>query len=228
MANRLLRDVFRLLTFRQPSAEIARRPGAYLALGFFFTLLAGMGRYWDNPRAHLWQKLGLGSVVYTFVLAAILWGLVRPLRPARWSYRNVLTFVTLTAPPALLYAIPVERFFVRQMAEDVNVAFLAIVAAWRVALLVLFLRRVAALSPLAVGVSATLPLTLIVGALAALNLEHVVFNFMAGNTSQDGPANLGAYFAVLVLAWISMLAAPILLAMHVGLIVHARKGLSHE
>lgn len=47
---------------------------AFLAYGFIFTWLAGVGRYWDNPRAELWQIMGLGSIAYVFVLALIIWG----------------------------------------------------------------------------------------------------------------------------------------------------------
>ena len=193
-------------------------------MGLSFTVLAGMGRYWDNPRAYFWQKLGLGSVIYTFVLAAFLWAIIRPLRPARWSYLNVLVFVTLTAPPALLYAIPVERLVEYGLAENLNVTFLAIVAIWRVALLVAFLRRVARLSGMAILVATTLPLALIVCALTALNLEHVVFDFMAGNTDPQRPANMGAYFAVAFIAVISVFAAPILLAIYASLVREARRG----
>jgi hypothetical protein len=35
----------------------------YLAIGLVAACLAGIGRYWDNPRAHLWQHLGMGSVI---------------------------------------------------------------------------------------------------------------------------------------------------------------------
>ncbi|MFL6259215.1 MAG: hypothetical protein ACJ76Y_05835, partial [Thermoanaerobaculia bacterium] len=110
MLNKIVADELRLLTFRAPSQAVATNWKAYLAFGLFFTWLAGVGRYWDNPRAELWQLAGLGSIAYVFVLAVILWLLLAPLRPKNWSYRNVLTFVTLTAPPAVLYAIPVERF----------------------------------------------------------------------------------------------------------------------
>ncbi len=49
--------------------------------------------------------------------------------------------VCLTAPPALLYAIPVERFFDAATARNINTGFLAFVAAWRVALLAFYLMR---------------------------------------------------------------------------------------
>jgi len=78
-------DAMRVLTFRVPSAAIATDWRRYLAFGLVCTWLAGVGRYWDSPRAELWQHLGLGSVAYVFVLATIIWVLLMPLRPARWS-----------------------------------------------------------------------------------------------------------------------------------------------
>lgn len=207
----ILSDQWRLLTFRATRAAVGVHWRRYLAYGLVVTWLAGVGRYWDNPRATLFQHAGLGSVTYVLVLAALLWLLLWPLRPQRWSYRNVLVFVTLTSLPALLYAIPVERFLSLQAAQDANVGFLAVVAAWRVALLFVFLRRVAAMSWLAVVVSTLLPLTLIVAALTALNLEHVVFDIMAGILPENASGNDDAYLVVLWLTFFSVWAFPVLL-----------------
>jgi len=69
--------------------------------------------------------MGLGSVAYIFVLSALIWILALPLRPERWSYLSVLTFVGLTSPLAWLYAIPVERFVSMDFAISANVLFLA-------------------------------------------------------------------------------------------------------
>lgn len=205
----LLADEFRFLTFRRTSPAVVENWRAFLAFGLFFTWLAGIGRYWDNPKAHLVQHLGLGSVVYVFVLALILWLLVLPLKPRHWSYRNVLVFVTLTSPPAVLYAIPVERFVDMGTAQLANSWFLAVVAVWRIALMVAFLRRVAGLSGLAVLITGMLPITLIIVALASLNLEHVVFELMGGFS--PATPNDSAYVLVLFLSIFSMATAPVLL-----------------
>jgi hypothetical protein len=220
----ILADEFRLLSFRRPSAAIAEHWRAYLAFGLFFTWLAGIGRYWDNPRAYLWQYLGLGSVAYVFCLALLIWLLILPLKPRHWTYWNVLVFITLTAPPALLYAIPVEQFMSLQAAQSTNVWFLAIVAAWRVALLIVFLRRMAGLTGVAIIVAALLPLVVIVVALTALNLEHVVFAIMSGTRPEDQSANDASYFVVMLIAWFSMLAAPFLLLAYAWLVYVARRG----
>ncbi|MFL6293963.1 MAG: hypothetical protein ACJ759_23960 [Thermoanaerobaculia bacterium] len=219
----LVTDEWCLLTFRRPSAAVAMHWKPYLAFGLIFTCLAGIGRYWDNPRARLWQYAGLGSVVYVFALALIVWLLLLPLKPRHWSYRNVLTFVTLTSVPALLYAIPVERFMPLEVAQSVNAWFLAVVAAWRVALLVVFLRRVAALSGAAILVASLLPLVLIVVALTVLNLEHVVFDIMAGIPPGARSGNDLAYTVVANLAFLSLNAAPFLLLAYVWLAYRAHR-----
>lgn len=215
----VLRDTWRFLTFRQPSAAISTHWHHFLAFGLLCTWLVGIGRYWDNSKAHLVQYLGLGSVVYVFCLALLLWLLIWPLRPQRWSFRNVLVFVSLTSPPAILYAIPVERFMALEAAQSTNAWFLAIVAAWRVALLVTFLVRVARLDVLSVIVATLLPLTLIVVTLSLLNLEHVVFSIMAGIAPEHRSPHDVSYTVVVVLSFFSLFAAPLLLVSYAGLAV---------
>lgn len=224
MIKTLLVDEYRLLTFRPASPAMHTRWKAFLAFGLLFTWLAGIGRYWDNPKAHLWQYLGLGSIAYVFVLAAIVWILLVPMRPKNWSYRNVLLFITLTAPPALLYAIPVEMFMEPDAARSTNAWFLAIVATWRVALFVVFLRRVAALSLGAVVVASLLPLAVVVIALSILNLEHVVFDLMSGIREEDRSPNDSAYGIVFALSVLSIMAAPLLAIGYAIFVYRAWKG----
>jgi hypothetical protein len=218
----ILVDEWRVLSFRRPSPRIATEWPAYLAFGLACTWIAGIGRYWDNPRAELWQHFGLGSIAYVFLLAALLWLVMLPLQPKRWSYRSVLVFVTLTSPPAILYAIPVERFMSLEDAQQTNAIFLAVVATWRVALLAWFLRVVASLGWSSIVVGTALPLALIMVALTLLNLEHVVFEIMAGISPETRSGNDGAYAVVMVLAFYSALAFPILVLSYLGLVVHAR------
>lgn len=217
----VLADAFRVLTFRRPSPAMASDWPAYLAFGICVTWLAGVGRYWDNPRAEWWQYAGLGSLGYVVCLAALLWIIVLPLKPQRWSYKNVLLFVMLTSPPALLYAIPVERFMDLSDAQVANAWFLFVVALWRVVLLVWFLREVAALSAGNILVAALLPLVLIIVVLASLNLEHVVFELMAGIRPEEHTPNDVAYAIVVALAFLSTLAAPFVLIAYVWQVVRA-------
>jgi len=221
----LLADEFRFLTFRSTSAAVREHRGAYLALGLVFAWLAGIGRYWDHPRAGWWQYAGLGSVVYVFVLAGILWGVLAPLRPRSGSYGNVLTFVAMTSPPAVLYAIPVERFLDPDAARSANVWFLLAVAAWRVALWAVFLRRIAGLSALTTVVATLLPLALVVTALAILNLEHAVFELMGGIGGREKSPRDETYEVVVLLSWIAMLSLlPLLLTYAVAVAVKGRGG----
>lgn len=207
----LISETFRFLTFRSLSAAAATEWRSFLAFGMACTWLAGVGRYWDNPRASAWQMLGLGSVIYVFVLALLLWLVALPMRPRHWSYRNVLLFVTLTSPLAFLYAIPVEKFMPLGEATTLNAWFLAVVALWRVALLFHFLWRVARLKIIAVIVTTLLPLAGIVLALSMLNLEHVVFELMGGIPSDQRSSHDTAYLIVFALSFYSIFATPFLL-----------------
>lgn len=213
----LLRDLgevvvttLRVLAFHRVVPDLRRLGGLYLAFGLFCTWLAGVGRYWDNERAELWQYLGLGSLAYVFSMAAVIWLLLFPLKPRNWHYRNILIFVCMTAPPALLYAIPVERFMTLQSAQTVNVWFLAVVATWRVALLFRFLKRSAGLFGGELIVSCLLPITLIVTALTFLNLEHVVFNIMSGIAPEQQTANDATYGVLVFITAGSTLLLPFL------------------
>lgn len=218
----IISDQTRLLTFRSIKPDLDRNWMAYLAYGLVVTWLTGIGRYWDNPRAELWQYFGGGSVAYVFSLAAVLWLLIAPLKPRNWSYRNVLIFITFTSLPALLYAIPVEKYFPLRTAASINVWFLAIVATWRVAMLVQFLRKAAGLSGGTVVIATLLPLALIVTTLAVLNLEHVIFRIMAGVNPEERSANDGAYFILVLITWLSFLASPFLLLGYLAAIFRAR------
>jgi len=179
-----------------------------------------MGRYWDDPKAKLVQHLGLGSVIYIFILSMFVWVVIWPLRPKEWSYSKVLTFVSLTSLPAILYAIPVERFLSLQIARSVNAWFLAVVASWRVALLIVFLKRYAQLGGFQIIVSTLLPLTLIVTTLTILNLERAVFDIMGGLREGGGTANDQAYAVLFTVTYFSVILFVPLLLIYVGLIVN--------
>ncbi len=222
MLSQVIADTVRVLSFRRPSPAIQQQWRWFLGFGLVVTWLAGIGRYWDNPKAHLAQHLGLGSLVYVLVLAALLWILMYPLRPQRWQFRSVLIFVTLCSPPALLYAIPVERFMSLAAAQTTNAWFLAIVASWRVGLLVMFLRRAAQLSAAEVIVGTLLPITLIIVALMALNLEHAAFALMSGIAPENRSAADTSYAIVVGLSVLSMMAAPLLAILYAVLIYQAR------
>ncbi len=207
----ILPAILRLLTFRLQREEMLQLGRKHLIAGLVGTWMVGMGRYWDDPGASLLQHLGLGSVIYVFCLALFIWLILKPYRVSNWSYTAVLTFVCLTSFPALLYAIPVERFVSLGMATRMNVWFLATVALWRLALLFYFLRVFTRLHWGYIISTALLPVCAIVSALTFLNLERAVFEIMGG--LREHTANDGAYFILILLTMFSqMLLIPLLLA----------------
>lgn len=202
----------KLLSFRLSQSEFLQLDGRHLAFGLTCTWLVGVGRYWDHPNAKLLQYLGVGSVVYIFALSVFLWLLLWPLKPKNWRYRNLLTFISLVSLPAAFYAIPVERWFSFEIATKLNVWFLAIVATWRVALLIFYLKRMAELGFGELIVATFLPLTVIVFALLILNLEGAVFEIMAG-IRRSRTANDAAYGVLFTLGLLSnFFLVPLLIA----------------
>ncbi len=212
-----------LLSFQGFKPNIPEYGAWYLSFGLFTAWLAGVGRYWDNPKADLWQYFGLGSVAYCFFLAAVVFIIIYPLKPNNWSYKNLLIFISLTSLPAVLYAIPVEKFTTLEMAQRLNVSFLLVVATWRVILFVLYLKRSAGLTGFQIFVAAFLPIVLIINVLAALNLEHVVFRIMAGITEEERSGNDLAYQVLLVITVLSYALLPFLLVGYGWFIYKARR-----
>lgn len=223
-----LRTAVRVLSFRASRDELLQLDRRHLGIGLIATWLVGMGRYWDSPRANLFQKAGLGSVVYVFVLTTFLWLILWPLRPKNWSWERLLTFITLVSPPAALYAIPVEMFTRLETAQTLNASFLGIVAVWRVALLFWFLKRAADLPSYAVVIGSLLPLALIVTALTVLNLEHVMFDLMAGIRPEQRSAADTAYTILFLVTMVSWVALPVLLIGYVVLAVVRGKAARRE
>jgi hypothetical protein len=199
----VLEAAAKLLTFRLSREEFLQLNYKHLVFGLFCTWIVGMGRWWDDPNAGLLQHLGIGSLVYIFILAFILWLGIFLLKPKNWSYLHVLTFVSLTSPPAILYAIPVEKFLSLDKANAINLLFLIVVASWRVALLIYYLKWHAQLKPFAIVVSTMLPITAIVVTLTILNLERAAFVSMGGfrgePTAHDSAYNLLSFLTLLSL-----------------------------
>jgi hypothetical protein len=218
----MLRALFRLFSLRFSRADLESLDGRHLAFGLVLTGLAGAGRYWDHPEPEPLQRLGVGSLAYVFALSALLWAVARPLASPALRYPHLLTVVTLTAPLAFLYAVPVERFLTLDAARSANVLFLALVASWRVAIYTLYLRRWAGLRGLSQLVATALPLCLIVAALAALNLEKAVFEIMAG-LHHPGTANDDAYVVLLLLTFGSLYAFPVLAVLWIVQLVRKRR-----
>ena len=204
----IIQTIIRLLTFKITREEILLFNKSHFIVGLVGTWIVGMGRYWDDKEASLLQHLGLGSVIYIFILTAFVWLILKPFFIDNWKYFTVLTFIALTSFPAILYAIPVERFFTVQTANTMNVWFLAIVAAWRLGLFYYFLKHFTRLSAGNILTVTLMPICLIISVLTMLNLHRVVFEVMGG--IRNPSPHDSSYLALMLLTGLSAILTPIL------------------
>lgn len=212
----VLKTIAHLLAFKLSREEMLQFNRNHFIAGLLGTWIVGMGRYWDDKGASLLQHFGLGSVIYIFVLAAFIWLIIKPFCVENWSYFTVVTFIGLTSFPAILYAIPVEKFVSIRTANTMNVWFLAIVALWRLLLLYYFLKRFTKLSYLNIITVTLMPICLIITTLTVLNLHRVVFQLMGG--MRDPNPHEGAYFILILLTGISaFLTIPLLISYGLGI-----------
>lgn len=208
--------IIRLLTFKLTREEMLQFNKTHFIAGLAGTWIVGIGRYWDDSGASLLQHLGLGSVIYIFVLAGFIGLILKPFQVDNWNYFTVLTFISLTSFPAIFYAIPVEQFFTIQTANSMNVWFLAIVAAWRLGLLYYFLKHFTRLSAGNILTVTLMPICLIISTLTVLNLHRVVFEIMGG--VRNPTPHDSSYLILMLLTGISMiLTLPLLIAYGVGI-----------
>ena len=132
-----------LIGVRSATLTLAERPRTWL-IGLVFVFSAGFAREYDGEDLvhepwYLLAPLG-ASLVASFVLFCVLYvpgrmaGADSP--PSFTAYRTFLGLFWMTAPLAWLYAIPYERLFDPVTAAYANVYTLALVSAWRVALMV--------------------------------------------------------------------------------------------
>jgi hypothetical protein len=212
---RLVESIQQLLFFKLTREEMLQFNKNHLIAGLIGTWIVGMGRYWDDPRASLLQHMGVGSILYVFVLSGFIWLIVLPFRVENWKYVTVLTFISLTSFPAIFYAIPVERFFSTEAANTMNVWFLAIVAGWRLKLLHYFLKSFTRLNGANIFALTLMPICLIISTLTVLNLHHAVFDIMGGMRAST--AHDASYLILLLLTGISMiLTIPLVLLYGIG------------
>ncbi len=212
----------KILFFRFTKEDIHSFKQSHLFIGLIGTWLAGIGRYWDHPDAELLQYAGLGSVIYIFLLAMLIYVIVLPYKLKEWDYFKVLTFISLTSFPAILYAIPVERFMPIDTAASMNAWFLGIVALWRLSLLFRFLEVFDDLKWHNVLFIALFPMCLLIVTLTLLNLEKAVFNIMGGLRQTTGREK--AYNVLLSLTFFSMiLILPLFIGYMEGIITRIKR-----
>ncbi|MBL7856111.1 MAG: hypothetical protein JNM57_00365 [Cyclobacteriaceae bacterium] len=211
------KTILRLLSFRITREELLQLDNKHLLAGLIGTWIVGMGRYWDDPGAKILQHAGLGSVIYIFCLSFFIWLVIKPYWVKHWNYFSVLTFVSLTSFPAIVYAIPVEQIWTKQIAIQLNVTFLLVVASWRLGLLYFFLKRFTKLPHGYILVGTLVPICVIIVTLTALNLERAVFDIMGGLREKTGKDK--AYEVLIMLTFISsIISIPVLLG-YAGAIV---------
>jgi hypothetical protein len=215
----------KILFFRFSKEDVHSLNRTHFIIGLIGTWLAGIGRYWDHPDANPLQYAGLGSVIYIFVLALLIFVIVLPYNLNRWTYFKVLTFISLTSFPAILYALPVEKFMAMNTAASINAWFLGIVAMWRLVLLFRFLKLFDNLKWHNVTFIALFPMCLLIVALTILNLEKAVFNIMGGLRETTGREK--AYDVLMGLTFISItLILPLFIGYIEGIISRNRKNKS--
>lgn len=197
------RLMWRTLTFRATAEEYEQATWHAYAVGLFFVWLAGVGRTWDDPDVYGLRKTGFGSLMYVAVLAGFILVFASPLARRKVKYHHVLLFVSMTALPALLYAIPVERWTTLAQAQVINLNFLLVVAAYRVALFLGFLGNCMKMPWFDMVLAAILPLMLIISIIAISGMGHVVLDVMGGLHGRDPGAQDLANSVVMTLTGIS-------------------------
>lgn len=171
---------WKILTLTATREDLLNMKVDVLPWGLFFTLLAGIGRAWDDSSAELIMRSGLPSVAYIFVLSGFLYLFIAPLRPTNWSYKRLLLLVSMTALPGLLYAIPLEMMMKPDDAATGNTAMLFLVATWRVLVLGSFLFKTTDMRTSHTVVALFLPLFLIINLLIATEKFEKTFGAMGG------------------------------------------------
>jgi hypothetical protein len=204
-----LKLIFRVLSFRATPEEFGRAGKEFLLTGLAITWVVGIGRWWDDPRVlPIPVRMGLGSVVYVFVLAAVLWVLAKPLMNRRTGYYEVAAFVAATSLPGIIYAFPIEAISPDAPASDYNVKALLFVAAYRVSLLIWFCYRILQLSFPGALVVTFLPISLISLGVVMAGMGHRVFDIMGGFREAFPPSAVEEVLTMI--GCLSFLLAPVL------------------
>lgn len=168
----MTRDAIRLVTFRSLGASLPWASNWHLLFGLMLVDLVGIGRYWHQADAFICQRCGVGSVVAALTLTMLLRVVLVPFQPENWSFRSILSFVTMTAPIALLHALPIQRWVQSPLAFDVEAWVIVVVATWRLLLLRVYLRTHTGLQPFAASMATALMAELVLVFLAACDLEN--------------------------------------------------------
>lgn len=214
----VLGDFLRFALFKPLQGDPSKHWRAYLLTGVAITWIVGFGRYWDDAEAPLLLRSGVTSIFYALALSGFIWLLVLGLKPDLWSYRNVLLMVMMTALPGVIYAVPVEMFLDAESAGAINMFFLAIVAAWRMALYYTFLLRVTKLPVYPRLIAWLLPPGIIVAVLGFYGAMYAIAAGMGGVRGEADP-QLATMEALALLGMASWISLPLLIPAYIAFAV---------
>lgn len=202
--------IWRILTFTATEEELDKLGARHLIVGLPLVWLVGLGRWWDEPRdISILHRSGLGSIVYVLLLSTLLYLIAAPLARQRFDLFKMMAFVCFTAPPAALYALPVEMWMDRQSAVMANIAFLSIVSIYRVSLLIWFYLRGLDMDAWHGWIAGLLPIAGIAVGLTFAGFAEQMIEIMGGIREQSAATE--AYVAVSMISCMSIWLAPVLL-----------------
>lgn len=220
----LLGIIFRVLRFRASREDLAKGGLPLVAVGMAITWLVGIGRWWDDPRTLEWYvRWGFGSLLYVGCLSLVLFALAAPLsrRASPDDFRVTLSFVTASALPGIVYAIPIELIAGPSAASAYNVAALIFVSLYRLALLYWFFYSVLGL-PDQAWILTSLPVAAIVAVVSMMNMGPMVVDIMGG--FRETMPKSEAESIVEALGCISFIVTPILIILYLGQVYVADRG----
>ncbi len=184
----VMANVFRFVTFRSRSEDFEKWDWRHFVVGFTGTWAVGIARNWDYPSAPFFATLGLASIAYIFILSLVLFVFAWPVSSTKRNYWHVLTMVSLTSFPGLIYGIPVEQFLDGGLAQQANLWFLIVVASWRVGLAIFYFIRGADCSLLTALATLGTPIFAIILSLIGTGRAGYVMEIMGGmNRDSSGP-----------------------------------------
>jgi hypothetical protein len=215
-----------LIGDREAILAVARDRNA-LWLGLVFVLSAGFAREYDGEDLlfepwHLLLPLG-ASLVASFLMYAVVvqlrWLLIGPWPEEKrapvgfWGgYLSFLGLFWMMAPLAWLYAVPYEQFLAPEGAIYANLCTLAVVAAWRVVLMV---RIVTVCSELGLSAALFRVLVVVLGLVVVALFFYFNYNFslivvMGGLREADRAESFRARVLFNSGVWLTLAAAVLL------------------
>lgn len=212
-----IKTIWRVLTFRATYEELTRHSVMMCIIGMGITMAVGIGRYWDDPRQlEMGKVMGFGSLAYAFLFAFTLFLLLLPFG-RKIRYIDSLAFVTATAAPGIVYAMPIEVMVSDDLSYRYNLVALLFVSAYRVALFVWFLKKVCDLTIPQTVVTTLLPLSTIVAGLMISNRMVLILDVMGGFRGATEPTRIEE--TLQAIGSLALIFSPTMVALYIALIL---------